>query len=105
MRCPYCAGDNTQVKDSRPTDENAAIRHPQQAVLAANPFALGADVALRPAAEVVFADGKQEGLAKGSSLDDKQRDGHGWFHTLEIPCGPFPPGRTRITGRGGGSVE
>lgn len=26
MRCPYCASDNTQVKDSRPTDENAAIR-------------------------------------------------------------------------------
>jgi transcriptional repressor NrdR len=26
MRCPYCASDNTQVKDSRPTEENAAIR-------------------------------------------------------------------------------
>lgn len=26
MRCPYCASENTQVKDSRPTDENAAIR-------------------------------------------------------------------------------
>ena len=26
MRCPYCSGDNTQVKDSRPTDENASIR-------------------------------------------------------------------------------
>ena len=26
MRCPFCAGDNTQVKDSRPTEENAAIR-------------------------------------------------------------------------------
>jgi transcriptional repressor NrdR len=26
MRCPYCAGGNTQVKDSRPTEENAAIR-------------------------------------------------------------------------------
>ena len=26
MRCPYCAGDNTQVKDSRPTEENAVIR-------------------------------------------------------------------------------
>lgn len=26
MRCPYCSGENTQVKDSRPTDENAAIR-------------------------------------------------------------------------------
>jgi transcriptional repressor NrdR len=26
MRCPFCSGDNTQVKDSRPTEENAAIR-------------------------------------------------------------------------------
>ena len=26
MRCPYCSGDNTQVKDSRPTEENAVIR-------------------------------------------------------------------------------
>jgi transcriptional repressor NrdR len=26
MRCPYCAGDDTQVKDSRPTEEGAAIR-------------------------------------------------------------------------------
>lgn len=26
MRCPYCNGENSQVKDSRPTEENAAIR-------------------------------------------------------------------------------
>lgn len=26
MRCPYCSGENTQVKDSRPTEENASIR-------------------------------------------------------------------------------
>jgi transcriptional repressor NrdR len=26
MRCPYCSGDNSQVKDSRPTEENASIR-------------------------------------------------------------------------------
>jgi transcriptional repressor NrdR len=26
MRCPYCNGESTQVKDSRPTEENAAIR-------------------------------------------------------------------------------
>ena len=26
MRCPYCGCENTQVKDSRPTEENAAIR-------------------------------------------------------------------------------
>lgn len=26
MRCPYCGSDNTQVKDSRPAEENQAIR-------------------------------------------------------------------------------
>ena len=26
MRCPYCGCENTQVKDSRPTEENQAIR-------------------------------------------------------------------------------
>ncbi len=26
MRCPYCSNNDTQVKDSRPTEENAAIR-------------------------------------------------------------------------------
>ncbi len=26
MRCPYCTGDDTQVKDSRPTEDNTAIR-------------------------------------------------------------------------------
>jgi transcriptional repressor NrdR len=26
MRCPYCSSEQTQVKDSRPTEENQAIR-------------------------------------------------------------------------------
>ena len=26
MRCPYCGHDDTQVKDSRPTEDNTAIR-------------------------------------------------------------------------------
>jgi transcriptional repressor NrdR len=26
MRCPYCSGEDTQVKDSRPADDGAAIR-------------------------------------------------------------------------------
>jgi transcriptional repressor NrdR len=26
MRCPYCGGLDTQVKDSRPTEDNASIR-------------------------------------------------------------------------------
>ena len=26
MRCPFCSSDETQVKDSRPTEDNTAIR-------------------------------------------------------------------------------
>ena len=26
MRCPFCGSDDTQVKDSRPTEDNTAIR-------------------------------------------------------------------------------
>ena len=26
MRCPFCGSENSQVKDSRPSDENSAIR-------------------------------------------------------------------------------
>lgn len=26
MKCPFCGNDDTQVKDSRPTEDNAAIR-------------------------------------------------------------------------------
>lgn len=26
MRCPFCGNDETQVKDSRPTEDNASIR-------------------------------------------------------------------------------
>jgi transcriptional repressor NrdR len=30
MRCPFCANDDTQVKDSRPTEDNTAIRRRRQ---------------------------------------------------------------------------
>ena len=30
MRCPYCGHDNSQVKDSRPTEDGAAIRRRRQ---------------------------------------------------------------------------
>ncbi|MES2493021.1 MAG: transcriptional regulator NrdR [Pseudomonadota bacterium] len=30
MRCPFCAHDNSQVKDSRPTEDNSAIRRRRQ---------------------------------------------------------------------------
>lgn len=30
MRCPFCAHDGSQVKDSRPTEDNGAIRRRRQ---------------------------------------------------------------------------
>ena len=30
MRCPFCAHDDSQVKDSRPTEDNGAIRRRRQ---------------------------------------------------------------------------
>ncbi|MEM7171005.1 MAG: transcriptional regulator NrdR [Pseudomonadota bacterium] len=30
MRCPFCSNDDTQVKDSRPTEDNSAIRRRRQ---------------------------------------------------------------------------
>ncbi|WP_299192427.1 transcriptional regulator NrdR [uncultured Erythrobacter sp.] len=30
MRCPFCANDDTQVKDSRPTEDSTAIRRRRQ---------------------------------------------------------------------------
>ena len=30
MRCPFCAHDNSQVKDSRPAEDNTAIRRRRQ---------------------------------------------------------------------------
>ena len=30
MRCPFCANDETNVKDSRPTDDNSSIRRRRQ---------------------------------------------------------------------------
>ncbi len=30
MRCPFCANDDTQVKDSRPTEDNTSIRRRRQ---------------------------------------------------------------------------
>ena len=30
MRCPFCSNDDTQVKDSRPADDNSSIRRRRQ---------------------------------------------------------------------------
>ncbi|SHO60285.1 transcriptional repressor NrdR [Pseudoxanthobacter soli DSM 19599] len=47
MRCPYCGGDDTQVKDSRPSEDGAAIRRRRVCVTCGGRFTTFERVQLR----------------------------------------------------------
>ena len=47
MRCPYCAHEDSQVKDSRPTDDGAAIRRRRQCEACAARFTTFERIQLR----------------------------------------------------------
>ncbi len=47
MRCPYCGADGTQVKDSRPTEDGAAIRRRRVCVTCGGRFTTFERVQLR----------------------------------------------------------
>ena len=59
MRCPFCAGDDSQVKDSRPTDDGSAIRRRRQCPACGARFTTFERVQLRELV-VVKKDGKRE---------------------------------------------
>ena len=59
MRCPYCGHDNSQVKDSRPTEDGAAIRRRRQCEDCGARFTSFERVQLREVA-VIKADGRRE---------------------------------------------
>ena len=61
MRCPFCAHDDSQVKDSRPTEDNAAIRRRRQCGQCGARFTTFERVQLREVT-VVKSDGKREGF-------------------------------------------
>tara|TARA_B100000315_G_scaffold133443_1_gene122955 strand:- start:110 stop:568 length:459 start_codon:yes stop_codon:yes gene_type:complete len=56
MRCPFCGNDDTQVKDSRPTEENATIRRRRLCPACASRFTTFERVQLRELA-VLKSDG------------------------------------------------
>jgi transcriptional repressor NrdR len=58
MRCPFCGGDDTQVKDSRPTEDNNAIRRRRLCPECGARFTTFERVQLRELT-VVKTDGKQ----------------------------------------------
>jgi transcriptional repressor NrdR len=59
MRCPFCAHDDSQVKDSRPTEDNAAIRRRRQCGQCGARFTTFERVQLREVT-VVKSEGRRE---------------------------------------------
>ena len=59
MRCPFCAHDDSQVKDSRPTEDNTSIRRRRQCESCGARFTTFERVQLREVT-VVKAGGKRE---------------------------------------------
>ncbi len=58
MRCPFCGNDDTQVKDSRPSDDGASIRRRRQCVACNQRFTTIERVQLRELT-VLKADGRR----------------------------------------------
>ena len=58
MRCPFCGSDDTQVKDSRPAEDNAAIRRRRSCPHCGSRFTTFERVQLRELT-VLKADGRR----------------------------------------------
>jgi transcriptional repressor NrdR len=61
VRCPFCAHDDSQVKDSRPTEDNTAIRRRRQCDSCGARFTTFERVQLREV-QVIKSDGTREGF-------------------------------------------
>lgn len=64
MRCPFCAHEDSQVKDLRPTEDNTAIRRRRQCESCGGRFTTFERVQLRELA-VIKNDGKREPFDRG----------------------------------------
>jgi transcriptional repressor NrdR len=66
LRCPFCAHDNSQVKDSRPAEDNTAIRRRRQCENCGGRFTTFERVQLR---EVFVIKSGSEGAARREPFD------------------------------------
>jgi transcriptional repressor NrdR len=67
MRCPFCGNEDTQVKDSRPTEDNSAIRRRRQCTNCGARFTTFERVQLRELT-VVKSTGKREAFDRDKLL-------------------------------------
>ncbi len=73
MRCPFCGHDDTQVKDSRPSEDNSAIRRRRHCPACGGRFTTFERVQLRELI-VVKKNGRREPFERDKlerSLNDK----------------------------------
>lgn len=77
MRCPFCLHDDSQVKDSRPTEDGAAIRRRRQCPACAARFTTFERVQLRELIVLKKSGGREsfdrDKLAKSVSLACRKR--------------------------------
>jgi transcriptional repressor NrdR len=59
MRCPFCAHDDSQVKDSRPTEDNTAIRRRRQCESCGARFTTFERVQLREITVIKAGEGRE----------------------------------------------
>ena len=71
MRCPFCGNEDTQVKDSRPTDDNSAIRRRRQCTNCGARFTTFERVQLRELV-VVKSNGQREPFDREKLLRSMQ---------------------------------
>ena len=63
MRCPFCGHEDSQVKDSRPTDDGAAIRRRRQCEACAARFTTFERIQLRDLV-VAKSEGRRENFER-----------------------------------------
>ena len=77
MRCPFCGHDETQVKDSRPSDDNNSIRRRRQCPACAARFTTFERVQLRDLMVIKKDDGRvifdREKLVRSISISCRKR--------------------------------
>jgi transcriptional repressor NrdR len=86
MRCPFCGTEDTQVKDSRPTDDNSAIRRRRSCTSCGMRFTTFERVQLRELT-VTKKDGKREPF-------DREKLARSM--TIALRKRPVPPERVEI---------
>jgi len=67
MRCPFCAHEDSQVKDSRPTEDNTAIRRRRQCESCGGRFTTFERVQLREV--TVIKSGGADGVRRREPFD------------------------------------